>query len=240
MNQENLNQKIDVLIQRIEELEENRESYKISKTEQFFSSLFSRLNATVSVIVTVFLTGSIVYAAVPHIFSNGTLTDADQMNENFSYVLDRTVPSGALMYFNLSACPAGWSELTDARGRVLVGLSQDGTLVGTVGTALGDLETRTITDVPSHTHNIDPPITESSAAGNHSHSVPSGAYHSNPRGPGDTYVFGYQGYHAPQTTSTNGDHTHSVDIASFTSDSTGSDSVDVTMPYIQALICQKD
>jgi len=32
------------------------------------------------------------------------------------------VPSGALMFFNLSACPPGWSILTGAQGRYLVGM----------------------------------------------------------------------------------------------------------------------
>ena len=85
------------------------------------------------------------------------------------------VPSGAVMFFNLGSCPGGWSELDgngvpDARGRVVVGLPASGTLAGTVGSALSNLGTRTITDLPAHTHSINPPSTGSSSAGNHTHS----------------------------------------------------------------------
>ena len=71
------------------------------------------------------------------------------------------VPAGFVGFFNLSSCPAGWSELTAAKGRYLVGLPSGGTLAGTKGTALSNLEDRpvgqhnhTITD-PGHTHPYD-------------------------------------------------------------------------------------
>lgn len=69
------------------------------------------------------------------------------------------VPNGAMAYFN-AACPTGWSEVTAARGRYVVGVPLSGTLAGTSGTALSDLESRpvgqhshttTITD-PGHQH----------------------------------------------------------------------------------------
>jgi len=52
------------------------------------------------------------------------------------------------------SCPSGWTEYTAARGRTIVGTPSGGTDEGTVGTALTDLGTRTITDVPAHTHDI--------------------------------------------------------------------------------------
>jgi hypothetical protein len=71
---------------------------------------------------------------------------------------DATAPAGAVMFFNLAACPTGWTELTTARGRYIVGRPSAGTLGATVGTALTDLENRPtgrhshpITD-PGHTH----------------------------------------------------------------------------------------
>lgn len=71
------------------------------------------------------------------------------------------IPSGAVMYFNLAACPTGWTELLFARGRYLVGLPSGGTRGGTAGIALTNLENRPvgqhnhqITD-QGHAHNID-------------------------------------------------------------------------------------
>jgi hypothetical protein len=56
------------------------------------------------------------------------------------------------------ACPSGWTEYTAGQGRVVVGLPSNGTLAGTVGTALTNLENRihthNYTDVPSHTHSF--------------------------------------------------------------------------------------
>ena len=64
---------------------------------------------------------------------------------------DGAVPSGAVMHFDLSSCPSGWSELTSARGRYLIGLNSGGTLGATVGTALSNSENRA---VGQHTHNF--------------------------------------------------------------------------------------
>lgn len=71
-----------------------------------------------------------------------------------------SIPSGAVMFFNLAACPTGWTELTSARGRYVVGTPNGGTNGGTDGTALTNLEDRpvgqhshTITD-PGHSHNL--------------------------------------------------------------------------------------
>ncbi len=64
------------------------------------------------------------------------------------------VPSGMVLFFNLSACPSGWTELTSARGRYIVGLPAGGTLGATVGTALSNQENR---PVGQHTHTINDP-----------------------------------------------------------------------------------
>lgn len=52
------------------------------------------------------------------------------------------MPTGAVLYFNLTSCPAGWSELTAARGRYIVGLQSGGSLGTAVGTALSNTENR--------------------------------------------------------------------------------------------------
>ena len=48
---------------------------------------------------------------------------------------------GQIAAFN-GACPTDWNEVTALRGRFIVGLVDGGTLAGTRGTALTDLETR--------------------------------------------------------------------------------------------------
>jgi hypothetical protein len=73
---------------------------------------------------------------------------------------DAVAPGGAVMYFDLAACPAGWSEFTSGRGRYLVGLSSGGTAGATVGNALSDQENR---PTGQHTHGVIDP--------GHSHSV---------------------------------------------------------------------
>ena len=51
------------------------------------------------------------------------------------------VPAGGII-FQTGECWAGWAEYTPARGRYVVGLVSGGTEAGTVGTALGDRESR--------------------------------------------------------------------------------------------------
>lgn len=184
------------------------------------------------------------------------------------------VPAGAVMHFNLEQCPPGWSELTAARGRVVLGLPAEGELLGTVQGALGNLGTRSITQVPRHRHGVGTLAgTAGSAGSQHYHRIEqftiSGGSHSHTislgHGDGTSYrphwagtnitnrnytaTGGSHSHTVPAhdtTTSTGatlaqrGAHSHSVTLSGNTADNTGGvDSVDVTMPYIQLLICEK-
>jgi len=53
-----------------------------------------------------------------------------------------------------AACPTGWTEYTAAQGRYVVGVPDGGTVAGTAGTALTDLENRA---VGQHNHAITDP-----------------------------------------------------------------------------------
>jgi hypothetical protein len=60
-----------------------------------------------------------------------------------------SVPRQAVMSFNLTNCPPGWSPLAAAQGRYIVGVQPGGTLGGMQGSALSNMEDR---PVGSHTH----------------------------------------------------------------------------------------
>jgi hypothetical protein len=204
------------------------------------------------------------------------------------------VPSGMVGFFAGSACPPGWSEFAALRGRVVVGLPTNGVSEASVGSALGNQGTRSISNVVQHAHSVDPPTAQVVSNGaNHSHSMShthgvnppntginsAGAHTHNLRdgvnvgdgligvnvgGGGHPGVPNSSGNGAALNTTSNGSHSHSVDIAGFNSggsstSQTGSEgsahahalditpfnsapsgaaAVDVTMPYLQLLACQ--
>ncbi|MBN2494265.1 MAG: hypothetical protein JXR96_06730 [Deltaproteobacteria bacterium] len=199
-----------------------------------------------------------------------------------------SIPAGAVMLFNRTSCPAGWSELGAGRGRVVVGLPAGGTLGGTRGAALGDLGSRTITDVPAHAHDVDAISASTSQAGSHSHSISGSSASTSTAGahthpvsdPGHDHsaplVYGWDytssgfasssssGISASTSSSTTGisiqsdgahshtldlgslstdaqgEHSHALQIGAFSTRQAGAAAVDVSMPYIQLLMCQKD
>ena len=69
-------------------------------------------------------------------------------------VITGGVPQGAVMFFNLSSCPSGWSVSTNAKGRYLVGLNDGGSLGATVGDKLSNGENRATGE---HRHNVGVP-----------------------------------------------------------------------------------
>lgn len=155
---------------------------------------------------------------------------------------DVGVPSGAVMYFDLPACPTGWSELTAARGRYIVGLPSGGTLNATVGTALTNSENRA---TGLHSHPVDPPNTSTTTNGLHRHSL---------RYPGENdenQGYPASGFNAVWATdrtaggygngamSDDGNHSHTVDIGSFNSGSSGS-VAGTNAPYLQLRVCKKN
>lgn len=132
---------------------------------------------------------------------------------------------GLIIFYNGSSCPDGWTEVTALRGRAILGLPSGGTNAGTSGTALTDLANRTITATVAHTHGVGSLATTSNGA--HTHSVTSQTGTQSGR-PGSNAVHN-------NPTSSDGAHTHT---AGGSLASSGSASVDVTMPYIQYLACQ--
>lgn len=100
------------------------------------------------------------------------------------------IPPGAVMSFNLSSCPAGWSEFTSARGRYIVGTPLGGNVATTTGTALSNQENRA---VGQHTHTINDPghthtgMTEITSSGSYG-AGGSTHYYANSGGSNDTGI----------------------------------------------------
>jgi len=125
--------------------------------------------------------------------------------------------SGAVMFFNLASCPSGWSELTAARGRYVVGRPSGGTLAGTQGTQLSNLESRA---VGQHLH----PINDSG----HTHSMEAVADYAR-----CCFYNGSSIYDTLDGGSTGSSYTGITQTQN-----TGSSGTNA--PYIQLLICQKN
>jgi hypothetical protein len=96
-----------------------------------------------------FLVTAVVAAIInplPYIFQNGTTADATQVNADLSQIVSNvnsnavpivggsTVPTGAVVPFNLSSCPSGWlpldgiSATPDMRGYFVRGLDTGGSV----------------------------------------------------------------------------------------------------------------
>lgn len=114
-----------------------------------------------------------------------------------------------------------WSQF--GNGRVMVGIDTGDTDFGTLGATPG-AKTVTLSEaqIPSHTHTIDPPSTGTSTNGSHTHNfdrdvafTDNSTRRTGPANPQQAYGFG-NGFILPS-----GAHSHTVDIPSFTSGTTG-------------------
>ncbi|MBI3335859.1 MAG: hypothetical protein HY001_05205, partial [Candidatus Portnoybacteria bacterium] len=151
----------------------------------------------------------------------GDITTSGKLRESSGAL----IPTGAVLPFNLSTCPAGWSALDgtggrpDARGRYITGLPASGTLAGTNGTALSNLEDR---PVGQHNHGITDPT--------HRH---------------DTNVYTDGGATPPSVPlATSSQNRNGVIFTGYvgtgiTINNAGS-VAGTNAPYIQFLLCQKD
>ena len=132
------------------------------------------------------------------------------------------VPAGAVMAFNRSSCPAGWSPLAAAVGRVIVG---GGTVGTTVGTPLSNGGTRLLTQVPQHGHVVrimdtNPHVVDALT--------------------GSGYVPGASGQPLYGGLATSG-YMDPPSGRGITTGYTGvAGGVDVSMPYLQLLMCEKN
>ena len=142
------------------------------------------------------------------------------------------VPIGTIAFFE-GACPSGWTEYTNLRGRYVVGVPSGGTVAGTVGTALSNLGNRMLNQVPEHLHKIN--IIDSF----NPHRVPAAGPGSYEPEAGAQPLFGSIGGADPQGGIVPSGYSDPPSGFAITSGYTGQPSgVDVTMPYIQLTACQ--
>jgi len=158
------------------------------------------------------------HASGGDIYTSGYIRGGSQIciGSNCRSAWGGDAPSGGIAFFATSTCPTGWTEATAARGRYIVGLPSGGTLAGTAGTALSNLENR---QVGSHTHTVNDPGHEHGTDGVLAGPFPQTYYY----GDGTRhFTFGYTGYSETGVTFNN---TGSV--------------AGTNAPYIQFLVCQK-
>jgi len=182
-------------------------------------------------------------------------SNPDYMTSYSLTVGAEALPAGMTAFFASSDCPAGWTAVAGARGRVIVGLPLGGSPGGVVGTGLTNLENRT------HDHDLSLSAGDTGMAGDHNHTglvqITEHA-HTGPTttedattsydcddgfkcgGPALNHTHGGDanmgGAHSHIIQGDTG-HTHSIGGSNSTS-STASTS-EVT-PYVQLLACSKD
>lgn len=160
------------------------------------------------------------------------------------------LPSGAVVFFDATECPAGWSFLYRGEGRGIVGSQPGGDVWGVQGAAMPDLSS------PIHYHTISGSFTAVSA-GSHNHwwaylfhsEMKWSSYTSDYRvttlidwsngidnaGSG-IYPFAVPGFSVDkvQGTSNVSSHNHAVSLYH------SSGPASAAMPYLQLLGCEKD
>jgi hypothetical protein len=145
-----------------------------------------------------------------------------------------TTETSGIIVFAAGDCPSGWTEYTAAQGRVIVGVPAGGTIAGTVGSALADLGTRTISTVATHLHGVGTLDAAAEAAHTHAPGTLNNATEAAHTHGVGTYDAAAEAAHThaanpPSTvsTATTIDHLHSVDPPSTATDSLGAHTHDV-------------
>jgi hypothetical protein len=149
-----------------------------------------------------------------------SISDAGVMSPPSGNCTSSRLPSGSVLFFNLASCPSGWTELTAAQGRYIVALPSGGTLAGTQGTQLTNLENRSV--------------------GQHNHTI-TDVTHAHTGNTGSTTVAGggLAGYYAHASPSTNTGASGS-NLTVQNTNCAGCTTAGTNAPYIQLLICQKN
>lgn len=158
------------------------------------------------------------------IIANGIyVEDFDELANN---ILETVYPIGSIYTEITGVNPSTtfgfgtWSQF--GAGRTLVGLDSEDSDFDTVEETGGTkTETLSTSQIPSHTHKVDPPSTSTNTTGNHNHGVASNLTRFS-GGSGEVALAnGSYKWMSPTTHSTDGNHSHTVNIAQFDSGSSG-------------------
>ena len=188
------------------------------------------------------LSGAVSATTVTATTVNGTAVNGTTITASGAFVGPGTIPLGGIIMWSGSTPPTGWAlcngqssngqQTPDLRGRFILGSGSR-----SIGQSGGE-ENHTLTtaELPSHTHPVDPPNTRSSTDGSHTHASNVDRSAGSASGTLARGVSSYDGY--KYIGNETGDHTHTMDIASFTSGSTGSGTAHNNMPpyYVLAFI----
>jgi len=162
-------------------------------------------------------------------------TDIQAINTQFT---------GAIVAFS-NSCPTGWLladgtlGTPDLRGRFLRGES-----IGDPNSLeFGGNDDATIV---SHLHSVNPPNTNTSAGGSHTHGIRRGLDNDTGNGSNGVPHWAQVGDRTPNwgfgtlTSNSAGNHSHAVNIGAFNSSSTGSSALNANIPrYYEVIYCVK-
>lgn len=102
----------------------------------------------------VLLASAIALAEPPVVFKDGDVLTAADLNKSFASL----VPAGAVVAFNLQACPPGWAAMPSAQGRTIVGVNPagaNGLSTRELGQIFGEEKhTLTVAEMASHSHTL--------------------------------------------------------------------------------------
>lgn len=84
---------------------------------------------------------------------NELLNNQNYLKQEVEGLMNTNVPPWAIMAFNSSICPSGWTELTSAKWRTIVGLNgSDSSFDVLAETGWAKTHTLTLAEAPSHNH----------------------------------------------------------------------------------------
>jgi hypothetical protein len=103
-------------------------------------------------------TGRTMVEAVPYAVEANHAVSADNASTTGT-LAQAVVPSGAVMAFNLSACPTGWTAYSAAGGRTIIGVNAtggNGLSAYTLGQTVGEeTHTMSVGEIAAHSHTLE-------------------------------------------------------------------------------------